>query len=200
MKPNKQQKRRLDRTIIDCAVASILLLTLVSAGMIGTACAADSSDARSLDAHTAVHLNSTVWGGPFALNVSDMAHEEHEYGNSLIGIHGGADPACDFDRMHERMGLPPDEYQRMHDIAESGGADHLLDAPPDEYRRMYEDSGGHEEIEQDRTSNERTDGSDITGAGDEPVDNVPASTSTYTPTATEEFSGEVVQLTGAQTT
>jgi len=168
--------------------------------MIGTACATDSSDARSLDAQTAVHLNSTVWGDPFALNVSDMAHEEHEYGNSLIGIHGGADPACDFDRMHERMGLPPDEYQRMHDIAESGGADHLLDAPPDEYRRMYEDSGGHEEIEQDRTSNERTDGSDVTGAGNESVDNVPASTSTYTPTATDEFSGEVVQLTGAQTT
>jgi hypothetical protein len=65
---------------------------------------------------------------------------------------------------------------------------------------MYEDSGGHEEIEQDRTSDERTDGSDVTGAGDESVDNVPASTSTYTPTATEEFSGEVVQLTGAQTT
>ena len=199
MKPNKQQKRRLDRTIIDCAVASILLLTLVSAGMIGTACAADSSDARSLDAQTAVHLNSTVWGDPFALNVSDMAHEEHEHGNSLIGIHDGADPARDFDRMHERMGLPPDEYQWMHDIAESGGAGHLLDAPPEEYRRMYEDSGGHEEIEQDRTSDERTDGSDVTGAGDEPVDNVPASPSTYPPTATEEFSGEVVQLTGAQT-
>jgi len=141
-----------------------------------------------------------MWGDPFALNVSDMAHEEREHGNSLIGIHDGADPARDFDRMHERMGLPPDEYQRMHDIAESGGAGHLLDAPPDEYRRMYEDSVGHEEIEQDRTSDERTNGSDVIGADDESVDNVPASISTYTPTVTEEFSGEVVQLTGAQTT
>ena len=178
----------------------MLLLTLVSAGMIGAACAADGSDARSLDAQTAAHLNSTVWGDPFALNVSDMAHEEHEHGNSLIGIHDSADPARDFDRMHERMGLPPDEYQWMHDIAESGGAGHLLDAPPDEYRMMHEDSRDYEGLEHDKNMDGRTEGSGVIGADDESVSNAPASTSTYTPTATEEFSGEVVQLTGAQTT
>jgi hypothetical protein len=199
MEPNKQQKERHDRTIIDYAVVGMLLLTLASSGMIGAACAADGSDVRSPDAQVAVYLNSTVWGDPFALNISDRAHVGYGREKSLTGIHDGTDPTRDFDHIPERMGMPPDEYQRMCDTAESGGASHLHGIPPDEYRRMQEDNGDYGEIEHDKNMDGCTEGSSVISAGDEPVSNAPASTSTYTPTTTEEFGGEVVQLTGAQT-
>ncbi len=199
MKPNKQQKRRLDRTIIDYAVVGMLLLTLASVGIIGAACAVDSSDVRSPDAQIAVYLNSTVWGDPFALNISDRLHEEYEHEKSLTGIHDGTDPTRDFNFMRERGDMPPGEYQWMYDIAESGGADHIFSMPPDECRRMHEDNGDYGEIEHDKNMDGCTEGSSVISAGDEPVGNALASTSAYTPTATEEFSGEVVQLTGAQT-
>ncbi|MEA1866325.1 MAG: S-layer protein domain-containing protein, partial [Euryarchaeota archaeon] len=202
MEPNKQQKKRHDQTIVDCAVCAIAgmaLLVLVLAGVIGTACAADGFDVRSLDAQTAVLPNLTVLGDPFALNVSDRVHEEHEHEKSLIGIRADVDLTRDFDLMRERGNMPPDEYHRMYGIAESGGAGHLFDVPPDEYRRMHEDSGDYGEIEHDKNMDWRTEGSSVISAGDEPVSNTLASTSAYTPTATEEFSGEVVRLTGAQT-
>ena len=200
MEPNKQQKKRHDRTIIDYAVVGMLLLTLASAGMIGAACAADGFDVRSPDAQVAVHLNSTVWGDPFALNVSDRVHEEHKRENSLIDVRDDTDPIRDFNLMHERADMPHDEYQRMYDIAESGGAGHLHGIPPDEYRMMHEDGGDYEGIGHDKNMDGRTEGSSVISAGDEPVSNTPASASAYTPTATEEFSGEVAELTGAQTT
>ena len=194
MKLNKQQKRRLDRTIIDYAVVGMLLLTLASAGMIGAACTEDSSDVRSPDAQIMIFPNLTALGGPFALNVSDEAHVGYGHEKSIIGIHDCADPTHDFDRMHERMDLPPDEYQRMHGIA-----GYMFDMPPNEYRMMHEDSGDYREIEYDKNMDGRTEGSSVISAGDEPVSNAPTSASTYALTATEEFSGEVVQLTGTQT-
>ena len=149
----------------------------------------------------AVDPNSAdVWSDPSALNVSDMAHGGYGREESLIGIRDGIEPIRDFNLMHERMDLPPDEYRRIYDIAESGGAGHLHGIPPDEYRMMHEDSGDYEGVEYDKNMDGRIEGSSVISAGDEPVSNTPASASAYIPTATDEFSGEVVQLTGAQTT
>ena len=158
MKPNKHQKKRLDRTIIDYAVASILLLTLASAGMIGTVCAADSSDVRSPDAQiarTTAHPNLTALGDPFVPNVSNGGYIECE---------------------HEWTDMPPDGYQRI-----------------------YEDYG---EIGYGKNGNWRTkESGDVSvGTGDESIESMSVSASAYTLTATEEFSGDVVRLTGAQTT
>ena len=176
MKPNKQQKRRLDQAIIDRAAVSILLLTLASAGMVGAACAADGSDVRSPDAQITVHPNLTVLGDLFALNISDRVHEEYGREKSLNDVHDDINPTRDFNHAQEWMDLPPGEYQQMHE----GGGD-------------------YGEIEYSRNWDGCTEGSDVIDACDEPVGNAPASASAYTPTAPEEFSGEVVQLAGTQT-
>ena len=207
MKPNNQQKgkriqndrhRYADHAM--CAIAGMTLLVLVSAAMIGAACAADGSDVRSPDAQIAVHLNLTVLGDLFALNISDrVVHEEYGREKSIIDVPDDIDLIRDFSRMHERRGVLPDEYLWMYDIAESGGAGYGPGMPREAYRRMHEDDADYGGIEHDGNWSGRTEELSVIDAGDEPVKNVPASASAYTHTATEEFSGEVVQLTGAQT-
>jgi len=179
-------------TRLPLVAAAVLMMVLASISIIA---AADGFDAQI---SIVVNPNSTdAWDAPFALNVSDMAHEEYRRERST-DIHDNADPARDFDRMHKWMDVPPDEYHRMYDIAESGGANHLHGIPPDEYGMVHEDNGDCG-VEHGRSMDGCTEGSSVISTGDEPVSNTLAPASTYTPTATEEFSGEVVQLTGIQT-
>ena len=212
MKLNKQQKKGRNQTIINDAttpmyvVAGMLFLMLALAGMIATACAADDFDARIAADPNLTHIGDD----PFVLNISDIVPDEYgrekllrssrDDGSDSMGrIHpDDPDPIRDFRHACDRMDMPPDEYQRM---AESGSSGHLFDMPHEEYRRVYEEAHSSEPMggmdyggtEHDKSQDMRTERADVIAQASPPDDH------SYKPTATEEFSGEVMQLTGAQT-